>query len=100
YTPGGEAWHLGRIASGSRHELKLVTKCRGRVLVPANLSRETSECKRGSAANPKFAQHCREFGCELRVQSGTRIIGLLVSFDSEVRIRARRKVERTSESGH
>src|SRR6202008_1573627 len=30
--------------------------------------------------------NCRESGCELRVQSGTRIIGLLVSFDSEVRI--------------
>src|ERR1043165_9051830 len=30
--------------------------------------------------------NCRESGCELRVQSGTRIIALLVSFDSEVRI--------------
>src|SRR5262249_60612087 len=30
--------------------------------------------------------HCRESGCELRVQSGTRIIRFLVSFDSEVRI--------------
>src|SRR5207302_1025547 len=30
--------------------------------------------------------NCRESGCELRVQSGTRIIKLLVSFDSEVRI--------------
>src|ERR1700738_4251077 len=29
---------------------------------------------------------CRESGCELRGQSGTRIIELLVSFDSEVRI--------------
>jgi hypothetical protein len=33
-------------------------------------------------------------------KSGTRIIGLLVSFDSEVRIRVCRKLERTSESGH
>ena len=46
--PGGEAWHLGRSASGSRHERKLVTKCRGGVLVPANLSRETRKCKRGA----------------------------------------------------
>src|ERR1700756_2144099 len=30
--------------------------------------------------------NCRESECELRVQSGTRIIKLLVSFDSEVRI--------------
>src|ERR1043166_7720328 len=29
--------------------------------------------------------NCGESDCELRVQSGTRIIGLLVSFDSEVR---------------
>src|ERR1043166_9936689 len=31
-----------------------------------------------SAANPKFAHHCRECRSELRVQSGTRIIELLV----------------------
>src|SRR5262249_21772760 len=43
---------------------------------------------------------CRESGCELRVQSGTRIIELLVPFDSEVRKRACRKMMRTSESGH
>src|ERR1700751_2241900 len=43
---------------------------------------------------------CRESGCELRVQSGTRIIELLVPFDSEVRSRARRKMMRASESGH
>src|SRR5262249_28185364 len=30
--------------------------------------------------------NCRESECELRVQSGTRIIGWLVSYDSEVRI--------------
>src|SRR5215813_4963839 len=30
--------------------------------------------------------NCRESDCELRVQSGTRIIDLLVSYDSEVRI--------------
>src|ERR1051325_9544387 len=29
--------------------------------------------------------NCRESDCELRVQSGTRIIELLVSFNSEVR---------------
>jgi hypothetical protein len=33
-------------------------------------------------------------------KSGTRIIDLLVSFDSEVRTRVCRKVQRTSESGH
>src|SRR5262249_6383954 len=44
--------------------------------------------------------NCCESVCELRVQSGTRIIELLVSFDSEVRIRACRKLRRTSESGH
>jgi hypothetical protein len=44
--------------------------------------------------------NCRESDCELRVQSGTRIIKLLVSFDSEVRSRANRKLRRTSESGH
>src|SRR5689334_25197611 len=32
-------------------------------------------------------RNCRESGCELRVQSGTRIIELLVPFDSEVRKR-------------
>src|SRR6266566_3898195 len=42
----------------------------------------------------------RESGCELRVQSGTRIIELLVSFDSEVRSGAGRKLGRTPESGH
>src|SRR5205807_420078 len=47
-----------------------------------------------------FAKHCRGSGCELRVQSGTRIIELLVAFDSEVRYGASRKVGRTSESGH
>jgi tripartite-type tricarboxylate transporter receptor subunit TctC len=45
-----------------------------------------------SAANPKFAQHCCRVRCELRVQSGTRIIDLLVSFDSEVRVGACCKV--------
>ena len=44
--------------------------------------------------------NCRESDCELRVQSGTGIIGLLVSFDSEVRMRTCRKGVRTSESGH
>ena len=53
-----------------------------------------------SAANPTFAQDCRESDCELRVQSGTRIITLLVSFDSEARIGPSRKIGRTSESGH
>src|SRR6202040_518979 len=53
-----------------------------------------------SAANPKFAHNYRESDCELRGQSGTRIIDLLVSFDSEVRIGASCKLGRTSESGH
>src|SRR5215470_10624626 len=44
--------------------------------------------------------NCCESGCELRVQSGTRIIELLVSFDSEVRIGACCKLGRTSESRH
>jgi hypothetical protein len=44
--------------------------------------------------------NCRESGYELRVQSGTRIIELLVSFDSEVRIGAGCTIGRTSESGH
>src|SRR5690349_20073038 len=44
--------------------------------------------------------NCRETDCELRVQSGTRIIELLVSFDSEVRYGACGKLRRTSESGH
>src|SRR5690349_4042076 len=44
--------------------------------------------------------NCRESECELRVQSGTRIIELLVSFDSEVRYGACGKLKRTSESGH
>src|SRR5215813_5842399 len=48
-----------------------------------------------SSPQPQFAlvprtrslhHNCRESDCELRVQSGTRIIELLVSFDSEVRI--------------
>src|SRR5262249_50047529 len=45
-------------------------------------------------------QNCRESDCELRVQSGTTIIELLVSYDSEVRYGACGKVGRTSESGH
>ena len=53
-----------------------------------------------SAANRSSHHTCRESGCALRVQSGTRIIGLLVPFDSEVRKRACRKMMRTSESGH
>src|SRR5262249_12913347 len=44
--------------------------------------------------------YCRESDCELRVQSGTRIIELLVSFDSEVRYGACGIFGRTSESGH
>src|SRR5262249_43055511 len=52
------------------------------------------------AANPKVAHNCRESECELRVQSGTRIIELLVSRDSEVRFGAGGKIRRTSESGH
>src|SRR5262249_11896042 len=44
--------------------------------------------------------NCRESCCELRVQSGARIIELLVSYDSEVRYGARGKLMRTSESGH
>src|SRR6202023_4144022 len=42
---------------------------------------------------------CRAPDCERRVQSGTRIIELLVSFDSEVRIGACGKLGRTSASG-
>ena len=53
-----------------------------------------------SAANPKLAPHCRESDCELRVQSGTRIIELPVSFDSEARSGASREIGRTSESRH
>jgi len=56
--------------------------------------------RRTSAANPKFARNCRHSDCELRVQSGTRIIELLVSFDSEVRFGTGGKLGRTSESGH
>src|SRR5262249_56354201 len=44
--------------------------------------------------------NCGESDCELRVQSGTRIIELLVSFDSEVRYGTCCKTGRTSESGH
>jgi len=44
--------------------------------------------------------NCRESDCELRVQSGTRIIELLVPFDTEVRKRTCRQMMRTSESGH
>jgi hypothetical protein len=44
--------------------------------------------------------NCRESECELRVQSGTRIIELLVSYDSEVRFGACGELRRTSESGH
>ena len=43
--------------------------------------------------------NCRESDCELQAQSGTRIIELLVSFDSEVRSGACVKLRRTSESG-
>jgi hypothetical protein len=43
---------------------------------------------------------CREFDRELRVQRGTRIIELLVVFDSEVRKRGCRTMMRTSESDH
>src|SRR5262249_44231203 len=44
--------------------------------------------------------NCRKLDCELRVQSGTRIIELQVSYDSEVRFAACGKLGRTSESGH
>jgi hypothetical protein len=44
--------------------------------------------------------NCRESGCELRVQSGTGIMELLVSCDSEVRFRASRRRWRAWESGH
>src|SRR5580693_5974339 len=44
--------------------------------------------------------NCGESDCELRVQSGTRDIGLLVPFDSEVRYRACGVLGRTWESGH
>src|ERR1043166_8192454 len=45
-------------------------------------------------------RNCRESDCELRVQIGTRIIELLVSFDFEVRYGACGKLGRTSASGH
>src|ERR1700736_1272996 len=49
----------------------------------------------------RSAHHnCRKSDCELRVQSGTRTIELLVSFDSEVRNGTCCKLGRTSESGH
>ena len=52
-------------------------------------------------ARTRSSHHnCRESDCELRVQSGTRIIELLVSFDSEVRFGACGRPGRTSESGH
>ena len=68
-----------------REKRELRRQAHGRQLVPRTRSSHSIAAK---------------FGCELRVQSGTRIIELRVSFDSEVRIRACRKVERTSESGH
>src|SRR5262245_3338030 len=55
---------------------------------------------RSSAANPKFARFRGKCVCELRVQSGTRIIELLVFLDSEVRIRTCCESVRTSESEH
>src|SRR6201997_833344 len=44
--------------------------------------------------------NCRESDCELRVQSGTSVMSLPVSSDSEVRIETCCKIGRTSESGH
>jgi hypothetical protein len=44
--------------------------------------------------------NCRESDCELRVQSGTRIIDLVVSFDYEVSLGGCGKLGRASESGH
>src|SRR5262249_59723718 len=52
-----------------------------------------------SAANPKGSHtSCGRCGCELRVQSGTRIIELLVSTDSEVRTRTCANILPTSAS--
>ena len=52
-------------------------------------------------ARTRSSHHnCRESDCELRVQSATRIIEMLVSFDSEVRFGACGRLGRTSESGH
>src|ERR1700730_9113051 len=53
---------------------RLCRRWRGLIVVRKGADRIAS-----CAANPKFAQHCRTYGCELRVQSGTRIIGFLVS---------------------
>src|SRR5262249_40549694 len=76
-------------------------RCGPAALLPYGVGRgEDLATGLASAANPKFALHCRESDCELRVQSGTRIIELLVSFDSEVRFGACGILRRTSESGH
>jgi hypothetical protein len=50
-------------------------------------------CSRGHLVPRTRSSHhnCRESDCELRVQSGTRIIELLASFDSEVRTASRPK---------
>src|ERR1043166_6094513 len=48
-----------------------------------------------NALSPSSHYNSLESGCELRVQRGTRVIMLLVSFDSEVRLRACGKLRRT-----
>jgi hypothetical protein len=53
-----------------------------------------------SVAVQKSASLCGEPDCGLLNQSHTRIKGLLVSFDSEIRTRAYCTMKRISESGH
>ena len=91
--PGGHGYCLLAACSDARE-----SGCLDR---DARLNeREGPEMGRTSAPNPKFAHIVRQEDCELRVQRGTRIIELLVSLDSEVRIRVCRNTLRTSESGH
>jgi hypothetical protein len=68
------------------------------LIVPAEWTQP--EASKTLVPRTRSSHHnCRESGCELRVQSGTRIIELLVPFDPEVRKRGCRRMMRTSESG-
>src|ERR1043166_6941790 len=55
--------------------------------VPRSLS-SARKALLSNALSPSSHYNSLESGCELRVQRGTRVIMLLVSFDSEVRLRA------------
>src|SRR5215468_4847771 len=84
---GGGSWlkHTNFVSSCEQKYHWTHTICEAYRAVPGQRAPMRQPFPRLVPRTRSSHHNCRESECELRVQSGTRIIELLVSFDSQVR---------------